>query len=122
MSRKRVPLTHTCHEQHAPVLKVTSSLRSGASCDPHASALATTANDASPAASGTVSRLRVRSRRRSPGITRGAGYPPDSCVLGGYSLRVGNVLVVGGAGYIGGWLTDQIRDAGHDVRVFDVLL
>ncbi len=33
-----------------------------------------------------------------------------------------NVLVVGGAGYIGGWLTDQIRDAGHDVRVFDVLL
>jgi nucleoside-diphosphate-sugar epimerase len=33
-----------------------------------------------------------------------------------------NVLVVGGAGYIGGWLTDCIRDAGHDVRVFDVLL
>ena len=33
-----------------------------------------------------------------------------------------NVLVVGGAGYIGGWLTDRIRDAGHDVRVFDVLL
>jgi nucleoside-diphosphate-sugar epimerase len=32
------------------------------------------------------------------------------------------VLVVGGAGYIGGWLTDRIRDAGHDVRVFDVLL
>ncbi len=35
---------------------------------------------------------------------------------------MGNVLVVGGAGYIGGWLTDRIRDAGHDVRVFDVLL
>jgi nucleoside-diphosphate-sugar epimerase len=33
-----------------------------------------------------------------------------------------NVLVVGGAGYIGGWLTDRIRDAGHNVRVFDVLL
>jgi nucleoside-diphosphate-sugar epimerase len=33
-----------------------------------------------------------------------------------------NVLVVGGAGYIGGWLTDRIRDAGHRVRVFDVLL
>lgn len=33
-----------------------------------------------------------------------------------------NVLVVGGAGYIGGWLTDRIRDAGHDVRVFDILL
>ena len=33
-----------------------------------------------------------------------------------------NVLVVGGAGYIGGWLTDRIRDEGHDVRVFDVLL
>jgi nucleoside-diphosphate-sugar epimerase len=35
---------------------------------------------------------------------------------------VGNVLVVGGAGYLGGWLTDRIRDVGHDVRVFDVLL
>jgi nucleoside-diphosphate-sugar epimerase len=35
---------------------------------------------------------------------------------------VSNVLVVGGAGYIGGWLTDRIRDAGHEVRVFDVLL
>ena len=33
-----------------------------------------------------------------------------------------NVLVVGGAGYIGGSLTDQAREAGHDVRVFDVLL
>lgn len=33
-----------------------------------------------------------------------------------------NVLVVGGAGYIGGWLTDRIRESGHDVRVFDVLL
>jgi nucleoside-diphosphate-sugar epimerase len=33
-----------------------------------------------------------------------------------------NVLVVGGAGYIGGWLTDCIRDAGHETRVFDVLL
>jgi len=32
------------------------------------------------------------------------------------------VLVVGGAGYIGGWLTDRFRAAGHDVRVFDVLL
>jgi nucleoside-diphosphate-sugar epimerase len=35
---------------------------------------------------------------------------------------VNNVLVVGGAGYIGGWLTDRIRDAGHGVRVLDVLL
>jgi nucleoside-diphosphate-sugar epimerase len=35
---------------------------------------------------------------------------------------VSNVLVVGGAGYIGGWLTDRIRDAGHEARVFDVLL
>ncbi len=32
------------------------------------------------------------------------------------------MLVVGGAGYIGGGLTDRIVDAGHDVRVFDVLL
>ncbi|MBT5111447.1 MAG: NAD(P)-dependent oxidoreductase [Rhodospirillaceae bacterium] len=32
------------------------------------------------------------------------------------------VLVVGGAGYIGGALTDQLIDAGHDVRIFDNLL
>jgi nucleoside-diphosphate-sugar epimerase len=50
------------------------------------------------------------------------------CLLGRLAaalaiLRVvRNVLVVGGAGYIGGWLTDRIREAGHEVRVFDVLL
>jgi len=33
-----------------------------------------------------------------------------------------NVLVVGGAGYIGGWLTDRAIEAGHDVRVYDLLL
>jgi nucleoside-diphosphate-sugar epimerase len=33
-----------------------------------------------------------------------------------------NVLIAGGAGYIGGWLTNRILEAGHDVRVFDVLL
>jgi nucleoside-diphosphate-sugar epimerase len=32
------------------------------------------------------------------------------------------VLVVGGAGYIGGWLTDQLAKAGHEVRVYDLLL
>lgn len=32
------------------------------------------------------------------------------------------VLVVGGAGYIGGWLTDKAVEAGHDVRVYDLLL
>jgi nucleoside-diphosphate-sugar epimerase len=32
------------------------------------------------------------------------------------------VLVVGGAGYIGGWLTDILIEAGHDVRVYDLLL
>lgn len=32
------------------------------------------------------------------------------------------VLVVGGAGYVGGWLTDQALESGHDVRVFDKLL
>ena len=32
------------------------------------------------------------------------------------------VLVVGGAGYVGGWLTDEAVRAGHDVRVFDRLL
>ena len=32
------------------------------------------------------------------------------------------VLVVGGAGYIGGWLTDRAIEGGHDVRVYDLLL
>ena len=32
------------------------------------------------------------------------------------------VLIAGGAGYVGGWLTDQALKAGHDVRVFDKLL
>lgn len=32
------------------------------------------------------------------------------------------VLVVGGAGYIGGWFTDKAIEAGHDVRVYDLLL
>ena len=32
------------------------------------------------------------------------------------------VLVVGGAGYVGGWLTDQVIGAGHDVVVYDTLL
>ena len=32
------------------------------------------------------------------------------------------VLVVGGAGYVGGWLTDRALEAGHDVRVYDLLL
>lgn len=32
------------------------------------------------------------------------------------------VLVVGGAGYIGGAVTDLLAEAGHDVRVYDVLL
>lgn len=31
------------------------------------------------------------------------------------------VLIVGGAGYVGGWFTDQALKAGHDVRVFDNL-
>ena len=32
------------------------------------------------------------------------------------------VLVVGGAGYVGGWLVDRAIDAGHDVQVYDLLL
>ncbi len=32
------------------------------------------------------------------------------------------VLVVGGAGYIGGWLTDKLLEGGHEVRVYDLLL
>lgn len=32
------------------------------------------------------------------------------------------VLVTGGAGYVGGWLTNQAVLAGHDVRVYDKLL
>ena len=33
-----------------------------------------------------------------------------------------NVLVTGGAGYVGGFLTDAVQKAGHHVRVFDALL
>lgn len=32
------------------------------------------------------------------------------------------VLVVGGAGYVGGWLVDETLAAGHEVRVYDLLL
>jgi nucleoside-diphosphate-sugar epimerase len=32
------------------------------------------------------------------------------------------VLVVGGAGYIGGWLTDKLLAAEHETRVYDLLL
>jgi nucleoside-diphosphate-sugar epimerase len=32
------------------------------------------------------------------------------------------VLVVGGAGYVGGWLVDEALAAGHEVRVYDLLL
>tara|TARA_R110000823_G_C15950210_1_gene501596 strand:- start:1558 stop:2499 length:942 start_codon:yes stop_codon:yes gene_type:complete len=32
------------------------------------------------------------------------------------------ILVVGGAGYIGGFLTDHLRESGHDVVVYDNLL
>ena len=35
---------------------------------------------------------------------------------------MGKVLVVGGAGYVGGWLADRAIEAGHDVRVYDLLL
>jgi nucleoside-diphosphate-sugar epimerase len=35
---------------------------------------------------------------------------------------VSKVLVVGGAGYIGGFLTDHLREVGHDVAVYDNLL
>lgn len=33
-----------------------------------------------------------------------------------------NVLVVGGAGYVGGGVVDRCLDVGHDVRVYDALL
>lgn len=33
-----------------------------------------------------------------------------------------NVLVVGGAGYVGGPLVDMLQEAGHAVRVYDALL
>jgi nucleoside-diphosphate-sugar epimerase len=32
------------------------------------------------------------------------------------------VLIVGGAGYVGGWLTNEAVEAGHDVTVYDLLL
>ena len=31
-------------------------------------------------------------------------------------------LIVGGAGYVGGWLTDRALEAGNEVRVYDLLL
>ena len=33
-----------------------------------------------------------------------------------------NILIVGGAGYVGGWLTDRALEAGHNVRVYDLLV
>jgi nucleoside-diphosphate-sugar epimerase len=36
--------------------------------------------------------------------------------------RMSRVLVVGGAGYVGGWLVDEAIAAGHEVRVYDLLL
>ena len=33
-----------------------------------------------------------------------------------------NVLIPGGAGYVGGWLVDRALEAGHEVRVYDLLL
>jgi nucleoside-diphosphate-sugar epimerase len=41
-----------------------------------------------------------------------------------HSTRIGQVkvLVTGGAGYVGGWLVNQVVAAGHEVRVFDSLL
>lgn len=32
------------------------------------------------------------------------------------------MLITGGAGYVGGWLTDRAIEAGHEVRVYDLLL
>jgi nucleoside-diphosphate-sugar epimerase len=32
------------------------------------------------------------------------------------------VLIPGGAGYVGGWLADRAVEAGHEVRVYDLLL
>ena len=43
-------------------------------------------------------------------------------VAAGRYARTVNVLVVGGAGYIGGSLVDALAAEEHDVRVFDVLL
>jgi nucleoside-diphosphate-sugar epimerase len=45
----------------------------------------------------------------------GSAQPARRCV-------VAKVLIVGGAGYVGGWLTDEAVRAGHDVVVFDRLL
>jgi nucleoside-diphosphate-sugar epimerase len=36
--------------------------------------------------------------------------------------QIKKVLVVGGAGYVGGWLVDQLIDGGYQVRVIDKLL
>ncbi|MBI3565134.1 MAG: NAD(P)-dependent oxidoreductase [Elusimicrobia bacterium] len=35
---------------------------------------------------------------------------------------MGNILIVGGAGYVGGALTDRLAQSGHKVRVYDSLV
>jgi nucleoside-diphosphate-sugar epimerase len=35
---------------------------------------------------------------------------------------VARIVIVGGAGYVGGWLADQALKAGHEVLVYDLLL
>ena len=37
-------------------------------------------------------------------------------------VQLNKVLVVGGAGYVGGWLVDQLMETGYQVRVIDKLL
>src|SRR5207237_7986962 len=45
----------------------------------------------------------------------------ESTGIGGNAIMA-NVLVVGGAGYIGGYVTDRLAEAGYTVRVYDSLL
>ena len=33
-----------------------------------------------------------------------------------------NILIVGGAGYLGGSVTDMLRQTEHNIRVYDLLL
>ena len=68
--------------------------------------------------------------RHSAGASDSPGYGSGAAQAGrgrastsSYTGRaMANVLITGGAGTSAGWLTDRAAEAGHDVRVYDLLL
>ena len=63
-------------------------------------------------------------------VGRGAGLESDLAANGGSGVRLGRVatagdrwvLVIGGGGYIGSALVPRLLDAGHRVRVLDIMM